>query len=189
MQMDRVTFLRVVNSSERLRDLLATSIQVGVREVLGWEMHLSEARDLARVHTLSSAISEIKEKIHVHEGLQDPKRRTELAIHETIVSGSQGKQLTGHHLDTIVRSREVTLALQTDRSSLKTSVSDILRLQKEISTWGDDYRRFLRSVYRLYSLRSRELEALNLGTIRAKKAAAELDDLFMAALDRSQRLP
>jgi hypothetical protein len=70
---------------------------------------------------------------------------------------------------------------------MKTTPSDILRLQKEISTWGDDYRRFLRSVYRLYSLRSRELEALNLGTIQARKAAAELDELFMAALDRSHR--
>jgi hypothetical protein len=188
MQMGRVSFLRVVNSSERLRDLLATSIQIGVRQVLGWEMRLSEARDLARVHTLSSAISEIKEKIHVHEGLQDPKRRTELAIHETIVSGPQETQLTGHHLDTIVRSREVTLGLQTARSSMKTTVSDILRLQKEISTWGDDYRRFLRSVYRLYSIRSRELEALNLGTMQARKAAADLDELFMDALDQSQRL-
>src|SRR5216684_1281537 len=183
--MDRATFLSVVNSSERLRNLLATSIQVGVRQVLGWEMNLSEARDLARVHTLSSAINEIKEKIHVHEGLQDPKRRAELAIHETIVSGSQEQQLTVHHLDTIVRSREVTLALQSGRSSLKTTVSDILRLQKEISTWGNEYRRFLRSVYRLYSLRLRELQALNLGTTQARKATAELDDLFMDALDRS----
>lgn len=186
--MDRVTFLKVVNSSERLRDLLATSIQTGVRQVLGWDMRLSQARDLARGHTLSSAISEIKEKAHIHEGIQDQRRRTELAIHETIVSGSQEKQLTEHHLDTIVRSREVTLALQTDRSSMKTTVSDILRLQKEISTWGDDYRRFLRSVYRLYSVRCRELEALNLGTIQARKATADLDELFIDALDRSHRL-
>lgn len=185
--MDRVTFLQIVNSSERLRDLLATSIQIGIRRIFGYEMHLSQARDLARVHTLSSAISEIKEKIHVHEGLRDPKRRTELAIHETIVTGSQEKQLTEHHLDTIVKSREVTLALP-DRSSAKTTIWDILRLQEEISAWGNDYRRFLRLVYRLYALRARELEALNLGTIQARKAIAELDELFMDALDRSLRL-
>ena len=186
--MDRITFLQVVNSSGRLRDLLATSIQTGVRQVFGWQMNPSQARDLARVHTLSSAISEIKEKMRVHEGLRDPKRRIELAVHETIVGGSHKELLTEHHLDTIVRSREVTLALRTDKSSVKMTVSDILRLQKEISIWGDDYRRFLRSVYRLYSLRSQELSALNLGAMQAGKAIAELDKLFMDALERSQRL-
>jgi hypothetical protein len=186
--MDRVTLLEVVNTSARLRDLLATSIQIGVRQVLGWDMRLSQARDLARGHTLSSAISEIKEKTQVHEGIQDQKRRTELAIHETIVSGSQEKQLTEHHVDTILRSREATLALQTEKASMKTGVSDILCLQREISNWGNDYRHFLRSIYRLYGLRSRELAALNLGTIQTAKATGELDELFMNALDRSQQL-
>jgi hypothetical protein len=150
-------------------------------------MHASEARDLARVHTLSSAIDEIEKKIQVHEGLQDAKRRTKLAIHETIVTGPQENQLTQDRLDAIVKSREVTHALQTDRSTGKASISEILRLQKEVTVWGTDYRRFLRSVYDLYKLRRQELEALNLGTIRTTQVTVELDKLFMDALDRSHR--
>jgi hypothetical protein len=185
--MDRITLLKVANSSERLRELLAASIRVGIQRVLGYEMHLSEARDLARVHTLSSAIEEIEKKIQVHEGLQDTKRRTKLAIHETIVTGPQENQLTQDRWDAIVKSREVTHTLQTGKSTGKATVSEILRLQREVTAWGIDYRRFLRSVFDLYKLRRRELEALNLGASRTTQVTAELDSLFMKALDKSVR--
>lgn len=185
--MDRVTFLQVVNSSARLLDLHAASIESAIHQVFAYQISPSLARDLARVHTLPSAIREIKAKAEVHQGLRDSKRRIELAIHEATLAGSSGKQLTEYHLKTIVQSREATLT-QHDRSSAERVLSRILDARSQISNWGTEYRRFVRSVFRLYDIRSRQLKTMNLSAPLTAEALEELDRLFIDAIERSRHI-
>lgn len=187
MQLDQTRLLRAVNRSERLRELLAASIRTGIRQVLDYDMQLSEARDLARVHTLSSALRGIEEKMQLHEAIRDRQHRIKLAIHETIIGGAREKQLTRDDFDTVRRSRELTLIVETDKSR-KVTIAKILRLQIEICEWGNDYWYFLRSLCRLYQQRRQELDDLTLDNTSSKQAFVELDQLFLEALERSSRI-
>ena len=182
--MDSTQVLERAGQSLRVRDLLAATIRVGVQQVFGYRMRLGEARDLARVHTLPTALDRIQLKMDVHEGIRNLEVRFRLAVQETVLEGHRGSAI-----GKVVEVRGGTIGMtekgQDACKSHAAMLADLRDLKSHISEWGKSYRKFIRQLGRLYRQRRWELRAAKLGFMETKTALAELDEIFVSAIQRS----
>lgn len=187
--MDPRQVLERANSSERIRDLLATTIRVGVRRVFGNGISFADARDLARVHTLTTAIEQIAKALDVHRELPHAEQRLKLAIMEAKLMPSTEGAASGWQEAAIIRARKTTFETFNQRrgadGTLQLTHSQLLKLRAEILDWGKSYRWFLRSLARLYPQRRQELGALRLSKQQMHQALEELDHIFASAIEAS----
>lgn len=185
--MEEERLLAIANKSERVLNLLATSIQVGVEAVLGTQIGFADARDLARVHALRSSIDLIRAKKEVHREVANPEQRERVVIAEAKVESASDL-----HLDTVVEIRRATgevFEIAADaRADEQQRQALVVNLRQEILTWGSSYRRFLRQLFELYELRRRQLIELRLEGDEARLALAELEGVFIVALEWSKPL-
>src|SRR5271157_3980185 len=70
------------NTSDRVRRLLAACMQAALRRRFGKNISFDEALELARVHTISSLLSDIRETLEVQIRAIDADRRFWHAVHE-----------------------------------------------------------------------------------------------------------
>ncbi len=183
--MESDTFLEVASRSERVRNLLATSIRAGVRIQLGTSIGPQQAQDLARSHTLDTAISTIMQKLQVHESL-DIKTRNEIAVTEAAIESS-GKYLSKQaRKEAIIAIRKTALEKTTDRVGDRQTIAELqerlVHLRDEISLWSSDFRKFLRGFTELYRLRQKDLQAMGLPKEVHSDAVGEIDYLFISRL-------
>lgn len=190
--MDTEQVLETANKSERVRELLATTIQVGVHKVLAYRMSLADAKDLARVHTLPTALERIRQKSEVHQEIRDRNVRFHLAVLEAKLEGVTTGGSTEPPIEHVIKIRQEIWKILKQSAGAHTdhqaTVSDLLHLSSEISEWGKSYRKFLRGLWRLYRRRRQEVSTLTLNAARRQKALSELDDIFLSAIESSAKV-
>ncbi len=185
--------LETANRSERVRSLLATTIQVGARRIFGYKMTFFDAIDLARVHTLPVALDRIRLKLEVHKEIDKPEARFKLAVLETKLAPMRGH---GHAdvtpTEAVVEIRrkgeEMRRNVRLAGHSQRAVLADLVRLRTELREWSRSYRRFVRELGRLYTQRRRQLEILPLSPATKQEALAKLDVLFAEAIECSRKL-
>jgi hypothetical protein len=175
--------------SQRVVQLLATCIRAAVRKQFGYEMSRDEALTLARVHSLRSALDEIRKKMELHQHLQGTKARTHLAVAEA--------SLQGHHVvsqseysESIIAMRSKTLdavnAVVESTEDREMLLASLRRVRRDWQLWADEYMHFFIALVKLYEEAKHRLAETTLEVDRRKTMSLELEKIFADVLLKSR---
>jgi len=156
-------------------------MQAALRRHFGRNISFDEALDLARVHTISSLLSDIQETLDVQMQKIDAVRRFDHAVHEAKL-GPQSVEERIESRRNMILANDGSTAAHVDSEKLRRS---LLELTERVVTWRHEYAAFLRAFESLYHTRVNQLHSLRLLAGEFEEARAQIDRLFEEALDKS----
>lgn len=172
--------------SDRVLRLTASCVQSIVRLRYRYEMPMSEAIDLARIHDVRSAVRAFADKLELLQNIPQAARFTLAAAEATFTGGVVSP---ADYVDHTIAVRRASIGAPTEREQSgvprEVLIANLRQLRREWEQWAREFAHFMDRIASLYVEGDRALKLLGLEPETAKRAEAELEQVLLIALHKA----
>lgn len=176
------------HKSDRVLRLTASCIRSVIRLRYGYEMHMPEAVDLARIHDVRSAVRVFGEKIELLHRVPRSARFKLAATEATFTSGVIPEEDVSHTV--AVRRATIGAIPEYEQAGIprEVLVAHLREVRRASAQWALEYGRFIDRISSLHVEGVRGLTLLRLEHATGKRAEAELEQILLVALRKAGQL-
>jgi hypothetical protein len=175
--------------SDRVLRLTASCVQSIVRVRYRYEMPMTEAIDLARIHDVRSAVRAFGEKLELFQSVPQAAR-FKLAATEATFTGSVVPP--ADYVDHTIAVRRASIGVPSEREQngvpREIFIANLRQLRREWEQWAREFADFMDCIASLHLEGDRGLKLLRLEPETAKRAEAELEHVLLIALRKAGEL-
>jgi hypothetical protein len=176
------------HKSDRVLRLTASCVQTAIRLCYAYEMSMSEAVDLARIHDVRSAVRVFGEKLELFNSVPRPTRFRLAATEATFTSGVIPEDDLIHTV--AVRRASIGTISEHERAGISrlVLVAHLREVRRASEQWAREYGGFMDRIALLHMEGVRDLKLLRLEPETGKRADGELERVILVALRKAGEL-